>query len=86
MFEACEYPSMSRSGGDDKHQVSIFYTADRDPRADAAGESRCEDQRKSRLLGSSATDQSGSLGMVLRVVGDNRCPIVDLRQTETGGI
>ena len=75
----------------DKHQVNIFYTA---PTAIRALMQKGEDvvkktSRKSlRLLGSVGEPiNPEAWEWYYRVVGDNRCPIVDTWwQTETGGI
>src|SRR5947199_1431003 len=93
MFEGVpNYPSMSRFWEViDKHQVNIFYTAPTAIRAlMQAGEGPAKKTaRKSLPL-------LGTVGEPInpeawewyhRVVGDNRCPIVDTWwQTETGGI
>ncbi len=93
MFEGVpNYPSNSRFWEViDKHKVNILYTAPTAIRAlMQAGEDPGEED-EARLaaparLGRRA-DQSGSLEWYYRVVGDNRCPIVDTWwQTETGGI
>ena len=75
----------------DKHQVNIFYTAPTAIRAlMQAGEDPVKKtSRKSlRLLGSVGEPiNPEAWEWYYRVVGDNRCPIVDTWwQTETGGI
>src|SRR3954465_11241686 len=93
MFEGVpNYPSMSRFWEViDKHQVNIFYTAPTAIRAlMQAGEGPVKKtSRKSlRLLGSVGEPiNPEAWEWYYRVVGDNRCPIVDTWwQTETGGI
>jgi acetyl-CoA synthetase len=93
MFEGVpNYPSMSRFWEViDKHQVNIFYTAPTAIRAlMQAGEDPVKKtSRKSlRLLGSVGEPiNPEAWEWYYRVVGDNRCPIVDTWwQTETGGI
>jgi acetyl-CoA synthetase len=93
MFEGVpNYPSTSRFWEViDKHQVNIFYTAPTALRAlmqqgDAPVK---KTSRKSlRLLGSVGEPiNPEAWEWYHRVVGDNRCPIVDTWwQTETGGI
>jgi acetyl-CoA synthetase len=93
MFEGMpNYPDSSRFWQVvDKHKVNIFYTAPTAIRAlmrDGEGPvkktsraNRCAAGQRRRA------DQSGSLAVVHRVVGEHRCPIVDTWwQTETGGI
>src|SRR6201999_1828226 len=86
------YPSVSRFWGViDKHGVNIFYTAPTAIRAlMGAGESHVKKtSRKSlRLLGSVGEPiNPEAWEWYHRVVGDDRCPIVDTWwQTETGGI
>ncbi|MGB9365372.1 MAG: acetate--CoA ligase [Xanthobacteraceae bacterium] len=93
MFEGVpNYPSMSRFWEVvDKHKVNIFYTAPTAIRAlMQAGEDPVKKtSRKSlRLLGSVGEPiNPEAWEWYYRVVGDNRCPIVDTWwQTETGGI
>ena len=93
MFEGVpNYPSMSRFWEViDKHQVNIFYTAPTAIRAlmQAGEEPVKKTSRKSlRLLGSVGEPiNPEAWEWYYRVVGDNRCPIVDTWwQTETGGI
>jgi acetyl-CoA synthetase len=93
MFEGVpNYPSMSRFWEViDKHQINIFYTAPTAIRAlMQAGEDPVKKtSRKSlRLLGSVGEPiNPEAWEWYYRVVGDNRCPIVDTWwQTETGGI
>ncbi|HEX5777488.1 MAG TPA: acetate--CoA ligase [Xanthobacteraceae bacterium] len=93
MFEGVpNYPSMSRFWEViDKHKVNIFYTAPTAIRAlmQAGDEPVNKTSRKSlRLLGSVGEPiNPEAWEWYHRVVGDNRCPIVDTWwQTETGGI
>jgi acetyl-CoA synthetase len=93
MFEGVpNYPSMSRFWEViDKHKVNIFYTAPTAIRAlmQAGEEPVKKTSRKSlRLLGSVGEPiNPEAWEWYYRVVGDNRCPIVDTWwQTETGGI
>jgi acetyl-CoA synthetase len=93
MFEGVpNYPSVSRFWEViDKHKVNIFYTAPTAIRAlMQAGEDPVKKtSRKSlRLLGSVGEPiNPEAWEWYYRVVGDNRCPIVDTWwQTETGGI
>ncbi|MEN3385570.1 MAG: acetyl-CoA synthetase [Hyphomicrobiales bacterium] len=93
LFEGVpNYPSVSRFWeGIDKHKVNIFYTAPTAIRAlMQAGEYPVKKtSRKSlRLLGSVGEPiNPEAWEWYYRVVGDNRCPIVDTWwQTETGGI
>src|SRR6267142_498111 len=93
MFEGIpNYPSMSRFWEViDKHKVNIFYTAPTAIRAlMQAGEAPVKKtSRKSlRLLGSVGEPiNPEAWEWYHRVVGDERCPIVDTWwQTETGGI
>ncbi len=93
MFEGVpNYPSVSRFWEVvDKHKVSIFYTA---PTAIRSLMREGEEPVKStsraslRLLGSVGEPINPEAWLWYhRVVGDNRCPIVDTWwQTETGGI
>jgi acetyl-CoA synthetase len=93
MFEGVpNYPSMSRFWEViDKHKVNIFYTAPTAIRAlmQAGDEPVKKTSRKSlRLLGSVGEPiNPEAWEWYHRVVGDDRCPIVDTWwQTETGGI
>ncbi|MEA2935709.1 MAG: acetyl-CoA synthetase [Variibacter sp.] len=93
MFEGVpNYPSMSRFWEViDKHQVNIFYTAPTAIRAlmQAGDAPVTKTSRKSlRLLGSVGEPiNPEAWEWYHRVVGDDRCPIVDTWwQTETGGI
>src|SRR5262250_788421 len=93
MFEGVpNYPSMSRFWEViDKHKVNIFYTAPTAIRAlMGAGEAHVKKtSRKSlKLLGSVGEPiNPEAWEWYHRVVGDDRCPIVDTWwQTETGGI
>jgi acetyl-CoA synthetase len=86
------YPSMSRFWEVcDKHKVNIFYTAPTAIRAlmQAGDEPVKKTSRKSiRLLGTVGEPiNPEAWEWYHRVVGDDRCPIVDTWwQTETGGI
>ena len=93
MFEGVpNYPSVSRFWEViDKHRVNIFYTAPTAIRSlMAAGEApvKATSRESLRLLGSVGEPiNPEALEWYHRVVGDNRCPIVDTWwQTETGGI
>ncbi|MDC7788631.1 acetate--CoA ligase [Rhodoplanes sp. TEM] len=93
MFEGVpNYPSNSRFWEViDKHKVDIFYTAPTAIRAlmQAGDEPVKKTSRKSlRLLGSVGEPiNPEAWEWYHRVVGDDRCPIVDTWwQTETGGI
>jgi acetyl-CoA synthetase len=93
MFEGVpNYPSMSRFWEViDKHKVNIFYTAPTAIRAlMQAGEDPVKKTSRAslRLLGSVGEPiNPEAWEWYYRVVGDNRCPIVDTWwQTETGGI
>jgi acetyl-CoA synthetase len=93
MFEGVpNYPTMSRFWEViDKHKVNIFYTAPTAIRAlmQAGDEPVKKTSRKSlRLLGSVGEPiNPEAWEWYHRVVGDERCPIVDTWwQTETGGI
>jgi acetyl-CoA synthetase len=93
MFEGVpNYPSMSRFWEViDKHKVNVFYTAPTAIRAlmQAGDDPVKKTSRKSlRLLGSVGEPiNPEAWEWYYRVVGDNRCPIVDTWwQTETGGI
>jgi acetyl-CoA synthetase len=92
MFEGVpNYPDMSRFWQVvDKHQVSIFYTAPTAIRAlmRAGEEPVKKTSRKSlRILGTVGEPiNPEAWEWYYRVVGENRCPIVDTWwQTETGG-
>src|SRR6202158_4167119 len=93
MFEGVpNYPTMSRFWEVvDKHKVNTFYTAPTAIRAlmQAGDEPGKKTSRKSlRLLGSVGEPiNPEAWEWYYRVVGDERCPIVDTWwQTETGGI
>ena len=93
MFEGVpNYPSMSRFWEViDKHKVNIFYTAPTAIRSlMGAGEEPVKKTSRAslRLLGSVGEPiNPEAWEWYYRVVGDNRCPIVDTWwQTETGGI
>ena len=93
MFEGIPtYPSISRFWEViDKHNVNIFYTAPTAIRSlMATGEEPVKKTSRSslRLLGSVGEPiNPEAWEWYYRVVGDNRCPIVDTWwQTETGGI
>ena len=93
MFEGVpNYPSMSRFWDViDKHKVNIFYTAPTAIRSlMQAGEDPVKKTSRTslRLLGSVGEPiNPEAWEWYYRVVGDNRCPIVDTWwQTETGGI
>ena len=93
MFEGVpNYPSMSRFWEViDKHKVNIFYTAPTAIRAlMQAGEAPVKTTSRAslRLLGSVGEPiNPEAWAWYHRVVGDERCPIVDTWwQTETGGI
>ena len=93
MFEGVpNYPSMSRFWEViDKHKVNIFYTAPTAIRAlmQAGDDPVTKTSRASlRLLGSVGEPiNPEAWEWYHRVVGDERCPIVDTWwQTETGGI
>jgi acetyl-CoA synthetase len=93
MFEGIpNYPSISRFWDVvDKHQVNIFYTAPTAIRSlmGAGEEPVKKTSRKSlRLLGSVGEPiNPEAWEWYHRVVGEDRCPIVDTWwQTETGGI
>jgi acetyl-CoA synthetase len=93
MFEGIpNYPSVSRFWEViDKHKVNIFYTAPTAIRAlMAAGEApvKATSRASLRLLGSVGEPiNPEAWEWYHRVVGDERCPIVDTWwQTETGGI
>ena len=93
MFEGIPtYPSISRFWDVvDKHKVNIFYTAPTAIRSlMGAGEDPVKKTSRAslRLLGSVGEPiNPEAWEWYYRVVGDNRCPIVDTWwQTETGGI
>jgi acetyl-CoA synthetase len=93
MFEGIpNYPSVSRFWEViDKHKVNIFYTAPTAIRAlMASGEAPVKTASRAslRLLGSVGEPiNPEAWEWYHRVVGDERCPIVDTWwQTETGGI
>ena len=93
MFEGIPtYPSISRFWDVvDKHKVNVFYTAPTAIRSlMGAGEEPVKKTSRSslRLLGSVGEPiNPEAWEWYYRVVGDNRCPIVDTWwQTETGGI
>jgi acetyl-CoA synthetase len=93
MFEGVpNYPSMSRFWEVvDKHKVNIFYTAPTAIRSlMGAGEGPVKQTSRAslRLLGSVGEPiNPEAWEWYHRVVGDQRCPIVDTWwQTETGGI
>jgi acetyl-CoA synthetase len=93
MFEGIPtYPSISRFWDVvDKHKVTIFYTAPTAIRSlMGAGEEPVKKTSRAslRLLGSVGEPiNPEAWEWYYRVVGDNRCPIVDTWwQTETGGI
>jgi acetyl-CoA synthetase len=93
MFEGIpNYPSMSRFWEViDKHKVNIFYTAPTAIRSlMGAGEAPVKKTSRAslRLLGSVGEPiNPEAWEWYHRVVGDDRCPIVDTWwQTETGGI
>ena len=92
MFEGIpNYPDMSRFWQVvDKHQVSIFYTAPTAIRSlMRAGEGpvKATSRKSLRILGSVGEPiNPEAWEWYYRVVGDERCPIVDTWwQTETGG-
>ena len=93
MFEGVpNYPDFSPLLGHGRAPQGqyLLHRADRDPRADARGRGAGEEARP--LLAPPArhrrrADQSRGVALVLAVVGDERCPVVDTWwQTETGGI
>jgi acetyl-CoA synthetase len=93
MFEGVpNYPSPSRFWEViDKHQVNIFYTAPTAIRAlmrEGDGPVKKTSRKSLRLLGSVGEPINPEAWLWYhRVVGENRCPIVDTWwQTETGGI
>ncbi len=93
MFEGVpSYPDASRFWQViDKHKVNIFYTAPTAIRAlmrDGEEPVKATSRASLRLLGSVGEPINPEAWLWYhRVVGDNRCPIVDTWwQTETGGI
>ena len=93
MFEGVPtYPSSSRFWEIiDKHQVNIFYTAPTAIRAlmrEGDGPVKKTSRKSLRILGSVGEPINPEAWLwYYRVVGDERCPIVDTWwQTETGGI
>ena len=93
MFEGVpNYPSVSRFWDVvDKHQVNIFYTAPTAIRAlmrDGEAPVKKASRKTLRILGSVGEPINPEAWLwYYRVVGDERCPIVDTWwQTETGGI
>jgi len=86
------YPNASRFWEViDKHKVSIFYTAPTALRAlmrEGDGPVQKTSRRSLRLLGSVGEPINPEAWLWYhRVVGENRCPVVDTWwQTETGGI
>jgi acetyl-CoA synthetase len=93
MFEGVpNYPDFSRFWQVvDKHRVNIFYTAPTAIRAlmrEGEGPVKKTSRKSLRLLGSVGEPINPEAWLwYRRVVGDERCPIVDTWwQTETGGI
>jgi len=93
MFEGVpNYPDSSRFWQVvDKHKVSIFYTAPTAIRAlmrDGEGPVKKTSRASLRVLGTVGEPINPEAWMwYYRVVGDERCPVVDTWwQTETGGI
>jgi acetyl-CoA synthetase len=93
MFEGVpNYPTVSRFWEVvDKHQVNIFYTAPTAIRAlmrDGEAPVKKTSRASLRILGSVGEPINPEAWLwYYRVVGDERCPIVDTWwQTETGGI
>ena len=93
MFEGIpNYPDTSRFWQvSDKHQVNIFYTAPTAIRAlmrDGEAPVKKTSRKSLRVLGSVGEPiNPEAWNWYYRVVGDERCPIVDTWwQTETGGI
>jgi acetyl-CoA synthetase len=93
MFEGVpNYPTSSRFWEVvDKHQVNIFYTAPTAIRAlmrDGEAPVQKTSRKSLRILGSVGEPiNPEAWNWYSRVVGENRCPIVDTWwQTETGGI
>jgi acetyl-CoA synthetase len=93
MFEGIPtYPDVSRFWRViDKHQVNIFYTAPTAIRSlmrDGEAPVRATSRKSLRILGSVGEPINPEAWLwYYRVVGEERCPIVDTWwQTETGGI
>ncbi|WP_421993747.1 acetate--CoA ligase [Roseococcus sp.] len=93
MFEGVpNYPDFGRMWQVvDKHQVNIFYTAPTAIRAlmrEGEGPVKKHSRKSLRVLGSVGEPINPEAWLwYYRVVGDERCPIVDTWwQTETGGI
>ena len=93
MFEGIpNYPDTSRFWQVvDKHKVNIFYTAPTAIRAlmrDGDGPVKKTSRKSLRVLGSVGEPiNPEAWNWYYRVVGENRCPIVDTWwQTETGGV
>jgi len=93
MFEGIpNYPDSSRFWQVvDKHKVNIFYTAPTAIRAlmrDGEAPVRRTSRKSLRILGSVGEPINPEAWLwYYRVVGENRCPVVDTWwQTETGGI
>ena len=93
MFEGVpNYPDTSRFWQViDKHRVNIFYTAPTAIRAlmrDGVGPVKKTSRKSLRVLGSVGEPINPEAWMwYYRVVGEERCPIVDTWwQTETGGV
>ncbi|WP_424810435.1 acetate--CoA ligase [Roseococcus sp. YIM B11640] len=93
MFEGVpNYPDSSRMWQVvDKHQVNIFYTAPTAIRAlmrEGEGPVKKASRKSLRVLGSVGEPINPEAWLwYYRVVGDERCPVVDTWwQTETGGI
>ncbi|TPG53428.1 acetate--CoA ligase, partial [Roseomonas nepalensis] len=93
MFEGVpNWPDVSRFWRViDKHQVNIFYTAPTAIRAlmrEGEGPVKATSRQSLRVLGSVGEPINPEAWLwYYRVVGDERCPIVDTWwQTETGGI
>jgi acetyl-CoA synthetase len=93
MFEGVpNYPDFGRMWQVvDKHQVNIFYTAPTAIRAlmrEGEGPVKKSSRKSLRVLGSVGEPINPEAWLwYYRVVGDERCPIVDTWwQTETGGI
>ena len=93
MFEGVpSYPDASRFWQVvDKHQVNIFYTAPTAIRSlmrDGDGPVKTTSRKSLRVLGSVGEPINPEAWLwYYRVVGDERCPVVDTWwQTETGGI
>ena len=93
MFEGVPtYPSASRHWEIiDKHKVNIYYTAPTGIRAlmrEGEGPVKKTDRGSLRILGSVGEPINPEAWLwYYRVVGDERCPVIDTWwQTETGGI